>query len=81
MEDNEAICHLMHILWQVLGLLDSEPTGDLNAASENRFTLLKGGLKRLFSERMITKEQVQKALDYSKRTIFGHLQLYLTCMQ
>ena len=65
----------------MLGLIDSDPASELNASSDSRFTLLKAGLKRLFSERMITKEQVQQTLDYAKRTIFGHLQLYLTCMQ
>jgi len=42
--------------------------------------MLKAGLKRLFTERIVSKDQVQKTLDYAKRTIFGHLQLYLTCM-
>ena len=57
-EEPEGICHLMHILWLTLDLLNMESSEELSEASDLRFAQLKGGLKRLFSERIITKEQV-----------------------
>jgi len=57
-EEPEAICHLMHVLWLTLDLLNPEPAQDLADASENRFSQLKSGLKRLFIEKIISKEQV-----------------------
>ena len=57
-EEPEAICHLMHILWLTLDLLNGEQSDDLEEASAVRFAQLKNGLKRLFSERILTKDQV-----------------------
>ena len=63
----------MQVLWVTLDLLNMNSPVDLNQAQQNRFMQLKNGLKRLFEQRLINKEQVQKVLDYTKRTIFGHL--------
>ena len=63
----------MQVLWVTLDLLNMNAPVDLNQAQQNRFIQLKNGLKRLFEQRLINKEQVQKVLDYTKRTIFGHL--------
>jgi len=46
---------------------------DLQQASQTRLVQLKTGLKRLFDEKILSKEHVQKVLEYTKRTIFGHL--------
>ena len=37
-------------------------------------------MKRLFDEKIVSKDNVGKILAYCKRTIFGHLQLYLACI-
>lgn len=70
----------MQVLWKTLDLLNKNAPMDLQQASQIRFTQLKMGLKRLFDQKIISKNQVQKVLDYTKRTIFGHLQLYLACI-
>ena len=71
--NDDTVSHLMQILWKALNLLERDTTMDLSEASQNRFTQLKNGLKRLFEMKNISKSQVQQVLDYSKRTIFGHL--------
>ena len=79
-EEPESISHVNQVLWLTLDLLNGSPSQDLSEATENRYNQLKGGLKRLFAEKILCKDQVQKTLDYCKRTIFGHMQLYMACM-
>lgn len=38
-------------------------------------------MKSLFAEKHLSQSQVQKVLEYARKSIFGHLQLYLTCIQ
>ena len=78
----DSVSHLMQVLWLTLDLLNKSttPTSDLGQAQQSRFIQLKTGLKRLFDQKIINKDQVQKVLDYTKRTVFGHLQLYLACI-
>ena len=78
--DYDKVSHVLQVLWKTLDLLTEQNEGDLQTATENRFTLLKVGVERLFTEQILNKEQVQQLLKYAKTTIFGHLQLYLTCM-
>ena len=78
--NDDTASHLMQVLWKALDLMNNDPPMQLDQASQNRFIQLKNGLKRLFEQKSITKAQVQKVLNYSKRTIFGHLQLYLACI-
>jgi len=63
----------MQILWKALDLLNKSAPMDLQQASQTRLVQLKTGLKRLFDEKILSKEHVQKVLEYTKRTIFGHL--------
>ena len=38
------------------------------------------GLKTLYADKSINKDQVAKTLEYTRTSIFGHLQLYLACI-
>ena len=35
----------------------------------------------MFVDKIITKKQVQGIVDYCHRTLFSHLQLYLSCLK
>ena len=78
--DHDTVAHIMQVLWKTLDLLNVDPPLDLTEATANRFEIIHMGLKRIFEERIINKDQVKKVLDYAKKTIFGHMQLYLACI-
>jgi hypothetical protein len=48
---------------------------------KSRYAILQSGLKSLFTEKHLSQAQVAKVLEYARKSIFGHLQLYLTCIQ
>ena len=76
----DSIAHVMHVLWKTLDLLNANRSENVADQSGMRYEILQLGLKRLFEEQILTKAQVKQVLDYAKRTIFAHLQLYLACM-
>jgi len=46
----------VQILWKTLDLLNSDSPVDLSEATANRFEIIHMGLKRIFEERIITKD-------------------------
>jgi len=34
----------------------------------------------LYAMHAVTKDQIVKCIEYMRRTLFGHLQLYLACL-
>ena len=70
----------MQVLWKTLDLLNPDASANLSEATQERYMQLRNGLKRLFEEGIVNKEQVGKTLEYTRKTIFGHMQLYLTCI-
>ena len=76
--DNEAISHVLHVLWTTLDLFAENQ--DLEGAKANRYENLRSGLENCFAQRLLNKEQVGKTLEYCRKSIFGHLQLYIACL-
>ena len=74
----EAIAHLLQVFWQTLDLFGEQ--AELEVGLLNRYEKLQNELKRCFSQKIVTKDQVAKILDFCRKSIFGHLQLYLACM-
>ena len=79
-ETPEAISHVMQVMWKTLDLLNADASDNIATATQERYTQLRNGLRRLFEEKFINKDQVSRILDYMRKTIFGHMQLYLTCL-
>ena len=80
LDQPDAVSHVMQVLWKTLDLLNPEASTSLTEATQERYMQLRNGLKRLFEEGIVNKEQVGKTLEYTRKTIFGHMQLYLTCI-
>ena len=76
--ENEAISHVLHVLWTTLDLFAENQ--DLEGAKANRYENLRSGLEHCFAQRLLNKEQVGKTLEYCRKSIFGHLQLYIACL-
>ena len=56
------------------------PDGSAGAV-HSRFEKLQEGLSSLFAEKMIDRKQTKSVLEYTKNTLFGHMQLYLQCLK
>ena len=77
--DQERISFILEILWKTLDLFDESQT-DLQGAMSMRVSKLQGGLMQIFAQGIVNKAQVGQILAHARRTIFSHLQLYITCM-
>jgi len=72
------IAKILQLFWITLDLFG--PQDDLESALSSRYENLHNGLKKLFLELIIGKEDAKVILEYARRTIFGHLHLYLACI-
>ncbi len=70
---------LTDLLWCALDLFGEE--APLQAAMARRYALLQGGLREMFEAGALSKAQVAETLQFARITLFGHLQLYLACVQ
>ena len=77
-DSDETTAHLLHVLWQTLDLFAEQV--DMDTGLATRYEKLQMGLKHCFLQKLITKEQVGKTLEFCRKGIFGHLQLYLACL-
>lgn len=81
LESNDAIARLVELLW---GSLDFKNVSDQitrgGSAVHERFNFLQRGLVELFQNKVIDKSQVKTILDFTQRTLFAHLNLFLACM-
>jgi hypothetical protein len=85
MTDNDAIAETLDCLWQTLDFLNTQleiemPDGSAGAV-HSRFEKLQEGLSSLFAEKMIDRKQTKSIMEYTKNTLFGHMQLYLQCLK
>ncbi len=55
-QNPDTVAHIVQILWKTLDLLNSDSPVDLSEATANRFEIIHMGLKRIFEERIITKD-------------------------
>ena len=46
-----------------------------------KFQFLTQSLQKLHSEKVISREEVKKVLEYTRRTYFRHFHLYNYCIQ
>ena len=80
MVEDEAVCsQLLQLLWEVLDLF-GQGQSDLDNHTSNRYRHLSSGLKVMFEEKTLTSAQVGKVLEYARQDIFGHMQLYMSCI-
>ena len=80
-EDNELNAELIQMMW---GTLDFTSFQDKieggGAAVHRRFTFLRNAMADLYAQKRVNKKTATAIMDYAKRTLFSHLQLYLTCL-
>lgn len=70
---------VLQLLWETLDLFG--PDQDVESAIQSRYKILREGLTRLNLEGSISKDDAKDLLEYTRRTIFGHLQLFLACIR
>lgn len=77
---SEKIASLLQLLWATLDIM--HPDADsIDSALSSRYEILHGGIQKLFEQGKMTKDEARQLLEYTRRTLFGHLHLYLTCMR
>lgn len=77
-DDTVCISKILAAFWTTLDLFG--PADELEAALASRYEKLHQSLRKLFEDEVINKDQTRAILEYSRKTLFGHLQLYLTCL-
>lgn len=79
--NEECLAYACQVFWDTLDLFAmTDHSLSLDAALKARFDKLRSGMTALYNIKAMNKEQVAKALEYTRRTLFGHLQLYLVCL-
>ena len=72
---------VLQALWQTLDLFSEETDLPLATQMTSRYERLQSTVKRLHAENEITTAQVVQILEFTRQGIFGHLQLFLTCLK
>jgi hypothetical protein len=82
MKNDDHIADVLQALWETLDFRNlNDQIDNGGAAVHGRFKKLQKKLVELFTEKKVTKNQVKGILDYSHRTLFSHLQLFLSCLR
>lgn len=77
--DESCMSAVIQLLWEVLDLF-GQHDGDLDQQTANRYKHLSSGLKKLYEEKALTSAQVGQLLEHARQDVFGHMQLYLSCI-
>lgn len=79
--ETDLTCDLLQVLWKTLDFQNTrDSVGNGGAAVHGRFSYLQEQLTELYKTKQITRPHVQGILQYVKRTLFSHLNLYLACL-
>ena len=80
-ENPEIVAEVVESLWKTLDYHNIQDEVDNGgAAIHGRFTFLKSELENMFFAKRLSKKDVKLILDYTQRTLFAHLHLYLACL-
>lgn len=80
-EDNELTSELMQMMWSTLDFTSTKDTiAGGGSAVHMRFNYLRSNLGQLYKEKRVNAKTATALMDYVQRTLFAHLQLYLTCL-
>jgi len=50
------------------------------AAVHGRYNILTEDVTRMYKEKELTRDQVKQIMEYMKRTLFSHIQLFLNSL-
>lgn len=78
--DEQRICWILETLWQTLDIFDYDSSKALRNSMSNRYNKMQTGIKDLFVNGHINRDQASQILEYLRKTLFAHLQLYMTCL-
>jgi hypothetical protein len=78
LKDDAACACLLNVFWTTLDILGAN--GEIVASAGKRYTNMQLGLRTMYDEGSINKEQIAKTLQYARVTLFGHLQLFMACI-
>ena len=80
MEENDCIAEAIQAMWETLDFMNiADSMEDGGKAVNSRFITLTQQLSNLYRDQRINKNQATGILEYSRRTLFSHMQLFLTC--
>ena len=80
MKNSKACSMTLQVFWDTLDLFANEAKNTFEDSLHNRMEILRNGMVALYTMQVISKQQVGECLEYCRRTLFSHLQLYLTCL-
>lgn len=80
-ESNNDVSEMVEIFWNVLDYRNVDQSfRNTDKALTTRYNKLQTALIGLFNDGRLSKTQIRVVLDYSQRTLFAHLNLFLTCL-